>query len=138
MLTIRRAGATRISINPQTMNDKTLAAIGRRHNAHEIVEAFALARELGFGNINADIIAALPGENLSDFEYTLSRMDELRPQSLTVHTLASSAPPCSEAKVMCRRTRPPRRRWLAGLCLRKTGRLRTLLPLQAEVYGGQP
>lgn len=85
---IRSAGASRISINPQSMNDKTLLAIGRSHSAQAIFEAFDLARAHGFDNINADIISALPGEDLSDFNRTLNEIAKLDPESLTVHTLA--------------------------------------------------
>lgn len=55
---------TRISINPQTMNDETLRTIGRAHNAAQVKEAFAMARQAGFDNINMDLIAGLPGEDL--------------------------------------------------------------------------
>lgn len=81
-------GITRISINPQTMNDKTLAFIGRDHTALETVQAFALARELGFSNINMDVIAGLPGEAVQDFDHTMAEIVRLSPDSLTVHTLA--------------------------------------------------
>ena len=79
---------TRISINPQTMNDATLRAIGRAHTARDICEAFALARSLGFDNVNMDVIAALPGETPDDFLRTLEQIRDLAPESLTVHTLA--------------------------------------------------
>ena len=85
---IREAGTNRISINPQTMNDRTLEIIGRGHTAAQIWEAYALAREAGLGHINMDVIAGLPGENEKDFEKTLAAARELRPESLTVHTLA--------------------------------------------------
>lgn len=81
-------GITRISINPQTMNDKTLALIGRDHTALETVQAFALARELGFSNVNMDVIAGLPGETVRDFAHTMEEIMRLAPDSLTVHTLA--------------------------------------------------
>lgn len=84
----KRAGVTRISINPQTMNDKTLALIGRRHTAADIENAFVLARQTGFGNINMDIIAGLPGEEEADFAKTLADVRRMRPDSLTVHTLS--------------------------------------------------
>lgn len=86
--TLRRLGVGRISINPQTMNDETLRAIGRDHTALQTEKAFALARELGFDDINMDVIAGLPGENASHFAHTMDRILELRPDSLTVHTLA--------------------------------------------------
>lgn len=79
---------TRISINPQTMNDETLITIGRAHNSEQAVEAFRLARKCGFDNINMDIIAGLPGENSDSMRYTLSKIRELEPESITVHSLA--------------------------------------------------
>ena len=85
---LRDHPVTRISINPQTMNDETLRAIGRRHTARETAEAFELARRLGFDDINMDIIAALPGETPEMFERTLEGIRRLRPECLTVHTLA--------------------------------------------------
>ena len=85
---IREAGATRISINPQSMQDGTLLRIGRAHSAADVVEAFAQARAAGFDNINADLIAGLPGESRADFQSTLRQMQLLSPESLTVHTLA--------------------------------------------------
>lgn len=85
---IQRAGVGRISINPQTMNDRTLQVIGRAHTARQVEEAYALAREAGMGHINMDVIAGLPGETLADFARTMDAAKALRPESLTVHTLA--------------------------------------------------
>jgi coproporphyrinogen dehydrogenase HemZ len=85
---IKNSNVTRISINPQTMNNETLDVIGRDHKAEDIKKAFALAREIGFNNINMDIITGLPGENLQMFENTLKEIKKLSPESLTVHTLA--------------------------------------------------
>lgn len=85
---MRRHPITRISINPQTMNDQTLVRIGRAHTAQQVVDTYALARSLGFDDINMDVIAALPGEDYDMFAKTLERVSELRPDSLTVHTLA--------------------------------------------------
>ncbi|MBR1815114.1 MAG: coproporphyrinogen dehydrogenase HemZ [Lachnospiraceae bacterium] len=79
---------TRISINPQTMNDETLKTIGRAHTATQVEKAFFLARELGFDNINMDIIAGLVGEDLSMMEHTLDAIKKLKPDSLTIHSLA--------------------------------------------------
>ncbi len=81
-------GVERISINPQTMSDETLKRIGRAHTSAEIRETFALAREMGFSSINMDLIAGLPGETVADFERTLAEIKALRPDNLTVHTLA--------------------------------------------------
>lgn len=85
---IRASGVTRISINPQTMNDRTLRVIGRAHTAQQVLDAYALAREVGMGHINMDVIAGLPGEGLEDFARTMEGALQLRPESLTVHTLA--------------------------------------------------
>ena len=79
---------TRISINPQTMNDETLRTIGRAHNAAQVKEAFAMARQAGFDNINMDLIAGLPGEDLHAMKHTLEEIRALAPESLTVHSLA--------------------------------------------------
>lgn len=85
---LRDHGVERISINPQTMSDETLRRIGRAHTAAEIREAFALARSMGFSAINMDLIAGLPGETVTDFERTLREIKALKPDNLTVHTLA--------------------------------------------------
>ncbi len=85
---IRGFPVSRISVNPQTMNQETLDLIGRRHTAEQTKQAFYLAREAGFDNINMDIIIGLPGERYSMVNHTLSQIRELDPESLTVHTLA--------------------------------------------------
>ncbi len=85
---IREHGITRISINPQTMQQKTLDIIGRQHTVEDIVETYETARTLGFDNINMDLIAGLPEEELSDMEDTLRQVEALNPDSLTVHSLA--------------------------------------------------
>ncbi|GHU70146.1 coproporphyrinogen III oxidase [Clostridia bacterium] len=85
---LRSHPVTRISINPQTMNDSTLERIGRRHTAAQTIDAFDRARTMGFNNINMDLIAALPGESVGDFARTLEAVQTLQPDSLTIHTLA--------------------------------------------------
>ena len=85
---IRDAGISRISINPQTMNDRTLEIIGRAHTAQQVREAYALAREERIPHINMDVIAGLPGETEKDFARTMEEAGKLHPESLTVHTLA--------------------------------------------------
>nr|WP_294494204.1 coproporphyrinogen dehydrogenase HemZ [uncultured Mediterraneibacter sp.] len=85
---IRDYPVTRISVNPQTMQQKTLDLVGRRHTVEQTVSAFHLAREMGFDNINMDLIAGLPGETVEDMQDTLSKVEALRPDSLTVHALA--------------------------------------------------
>lgn len=81
-------GISRISINPQTMNQKTLDLIGRRHTVENVKEKFHMARALGFDNINMDLIMGLPGEDLDDVKHTLEEIEALKPDSLTVHSLA--------------------------------------------------
>lgn len=78
----------RISINPQTMQQRTLKEIGRWHTVEDIRRVFAMARELGFDNINMDLIAGLPGETAQDMQDTLEQIKEMAPDSLTVHALA--------------------------------------------------
>nr|WP_317427211.1 coproporphyrinogen dehydrogenase HemZ [uncultured Blautia sp.] len=85
---IRKFPVTRISVNPQTMNEGTLELIGRRHTVEDTRHAFALARECGFDNINMDIIVGLPGEQKEDVGHTLEEIKKLDPDSLTVHSLA--------------------------------------------------
>ena len=78
----------RISINPQTMQQKTLDVIGRKHTVEDIRRVYSIARELGFDNINMDLIAGLPGETAEDMRDTLMQIKEMAPDSLTVHALA--------------------------------------------------
>ena len=85
---LRKHGISRISINPQTMNQSTLDIIGRRHTVEQTVEAFHLARELGFDNINMDMIVGLPGEEYEQVEHTMKEVTALDPDSITVHSLA--------------------------------------------------
>ena len=85
---LRAHGINRISVNPQTMNQRTLDLIGRHHTVEDTKRAFALAREVGFDNINMDIILGLPGEEPADVEHTLREIEKLDPDSLTIHSLA--------------------------------------------------
>ena len=85
---IKNGGATRISINPQTMNNDVLETIGRRHTAKQTVEAFRLASSMGFNNINMDLIAGLPTDTLESFKDTVNKIIELDPESVTVHSLS--------------------------------------------------
>lgn len=85
---IREGGADRISVNPQSMQQRTLDLIGRRHRVEQVVDTFHLAREMGFDNINMDIILGLPGEAEADVADTLQKIAALKPDNLTVHSLA--------------------------------------------------
>ncbi len=88
LMALRAQGIDRISVNPQSMQQKTLDLVGRRHSVEDVVESFKLARKCGFTNINMDLIAGLNGETLQDFEDTLKQLKALSPDSITVHTLA--------------------------------------------------
>lgn len=79
---------TRISINPQTMNQNTLNIIGRKHSVEDIKKVLVMARQIGFDNINMDTIMGLPGETNEDVMNTMKEIFELKPESITVHTLA--------------------------------------------------
>lgn len=85
---LRRMEIGRISVNPQTFCDETLARIGRAHTGADTVAAYEMARELGFDDINMDLIAALPGETPEIFAQTIDRVIDLSPDSVTVHSLA--------------------------------------------------
>lgn len=85
---LKEHGISRISINPQTMKQETLQLIGRHHTVEQTVESFHMARELGFDNINMDLIMGLPAETLSDVRNTMERLAELEPDNITVHSLA--------------------------------------------------
>lgn len=85
---LKKYPVTRISVNPQTMKDDTLKLIGRHHNVAQVLEAYQMAREEGFDNINMDIILGLPGETTEDVKNTVTEIAKLKPDSLTVHSLA--------------------------------------------------
>ena len=85
---LKKWGVTRISVNPQTMHDETLKIIGRQHTVEQVKEAFLLAKEVGFENINMDLILGLPGEGEAQVAATIEQVKELAPDSLTVHSLA--------------------------------------------------
>jgi oxygen-independent coproporphyrinogen-3 oxidase len=88
LLTLKKMGVSRISINPQTMNQSTLDLIGRRHTVNQVKEAFMMARECGMDNINMDFIVGLPQETEDMVKYSMEKMKELNPDSLTIHSLA--------------------------------------------------
>lgn len=88
LLVLKQHGIGRISINPQTMNDETLRRVGRSHTREDIERTFELAREIGFGSINMDLIAGLPGETTADMQKSCDAIARLRPDNLTVHSLA--------------------------------------------------
>ncbi len=81
-------GIDRISVNPQTMKQATLDLIGRHHTVEQTIESFQLAREVGIGNINMDLIVGLPGESLEDVRHTMEEVVALKPDNITIHSLA--------------------------------------------------
>ena len=85
---MRQLGCDRISINPQTMSDAVLRAVGRSHTAEDIIRSFGQARDAGFECINMDLIAGLPGDSPEGFRDSLERVLALDPENITVHTLA--------------------------------------------------
>lgn len=84
---LKRNGVTRISVNPQTMNEDTLRLIGRAHTVEQFREAYTLARK-HFDNINTDLILGLPGETYEKVKYTFDEIAKLKPESITVHSMA--------------------------------------------------
>jgi oxygen-independent coproporphyrinogen-3 oxidase len=85
---LKQAGVDRVCINPQTMNDETLRLIGRNHDRSSVVQAVEWARSSGIKHINMDLIVGLPGENAEDLKLTADRVLSLKPDNVTVHTLA--------------------------------------------------
>ncbi|SMC59642.1 coproporphyrinogen dehydrogenase HemZ [Sporomusa malonica] len=85
---LRQYGVNRVSINPQTMQDKTLKQIGRRHTVQDIIDIFGKIRYAGIPLVNMDVIAGLPGETEADMEDTMRQIAMLNPENITVHTLA--------------------------------------------------
>ena len=86
--TLRKWGVDRVSVNPQTMSDRVLAVIGRRHSAADIVEALDKVRRVGGFAVNMDLIAGLPADSFAGFSDTLDRVLALAPENITVHTLS--------------------------------------------------
>ena len=86
LLVAKEFGVSRISINPQTMNDAILKNIGRRHTVSDFRKAYKLAREVGIPQINTDLIAGLPGDSFATFSRSLNSILKLAPENITVHT----------------------------------------------------
>ena len=85
---IKNSDVTRISINPQTLNDDVLKEIGRRHTTKQTIEAYNLARKVGIKNINMDLIAGLMGDSVESFKNTVDGVIKLGAENITVHTLS--------------------------------------------------
>ncbi len=84
---LKKHGVNRISVNPQTIHEKTLRRIGRRHSYEAILSAVSMVRSFDFPILNMDVIAGLPGETLEEFKETLQAVTDLSPENLTVHTM---------------------------------------------------
>jgi len=78
---------SRISINPQTLNQETLDLIGRKHTVEQFFNAYKIAKEVGFESINTDLIAGLPGETVDMFQKSIDGIIELKPENITVHSM---------------------------------------------------
>lgn len=85
---MKKYEVSRISINPQTMNDDTLKLIGRNHTAKDIIDVFNMARDMKFDDINMDMIIGLPSEKKINVLKTISFIRDLKPDSFTVHGLS--------------------------------------------------
>lgn len=85
---LKRHGVTRVSVNPQTMEDAVLEAIGRKHTAQDVIDALEIVRNIGGIEVNMDLIAGLPLDTPESFKKTLNTVINLHPENITVHTLA--------------------------------------------------
>ena len=83
-----RMNVTRVSVNPQTMQERTLARIGRSHTPGQIVDMFHALRKAGIPHINMDLIVGLPGETDADIADTMEKILPLGPDDVTLHALA--------------------------------------------------
>lgn len=88
MAVLKKWGVSRVSVNPQTMSDEVLEAIGRRHTARDVTDALAIVREAGDFEVNMDLIAGLPKDTFETFRNTMETVLALNPENITVHTLA--------------------------------------------------
>ncbi len=79
-------GITRISVNPQSLNEQVVKSIGRNHTTEEFYRAFEIAKRSGIKCINTDLIAGLPGDNFKHFSATFDKIIALEPENITVHT----------------------------------------------------
>ncbi len=86
--TLARYGVTRISVNPQTLSDEVLSAIGRRHTVKDFFRAYDIAAASGIRDINIDLIAGLPGDNFKSFSATVDKILSLGASNVTVHTFS--------------------------------------------------
>ena len=88
LFALRDNGVSRVSVNPQTMSDSVLAAIGRKHSVEDIYAAMELVQSMGCFEVNMDLIAGLPGDNAEQFAESVRKLIALNCENITVHTLA--------------------------------------------------
>ena len=84
----KKYGVTRVSVNPQTLNEDVLREIGRKHTVEEFYQAYALAKKSGIKDINVDLIAGLPGDDFKSFSETMDKIIALSPTNITVHAFS--------------------------------------------------
>ena len=121
--TLRKHGVDRVSVNPQTMSDEVLEAIGRKHSAQDIVRALRQVRETGGFAVNMDLIAGLPTDTEESFRRTVDTVLDLIPENITPRT-SPSIPSASNAGRGCTSERgrsPPTRRWRPCSTMQMTG-----------------
>ena len=83
----KMAGINRLSIGLQTTNDELLKQIGRIHNVEQFLETYKMAREVGFKNINVDLMLGLPNQRIKDLKDSLEKIIQLQPEHISVYSL---------------------------------------------------
>ena len=86
--TAKKYGVTRVSVNPQTLNNELLSDIGRKHTVEQFYQAYDMAKKSGIRDINVDLIAGLPGDDFNNFSKTMDKIIELGPSNITVHSFS--------------------------------------------------
>ena len=85
---LKKFGIERVSVNPQTLNDEVLLAIGRRHTVNDFYNAYGEVNKVGFGSVNTDLIVGLTRDTYESFKQTVDKICELEPQNVTVHAFS--------------------------------------------------
>lgn len=97
----KRAGINRLSIGLQSANNESLKRLSRIHNFDQFVAAFLSARQVGFGNINVDLMSALPGETIEDYIHTLAKVVDMGPEHISAYSLiVEEGTPLSEDEAL--------------------------------------
>ncbi|MDF2944342.1 MAG: hypothetical protein K0S01_3200 [Herbinix sp.] len=87
LIAYKEAGINRLSFGLQSTNNKELSLLGRIHTYEQFAENYNLAREVGFENINIDLMSALPGQTLESWENTLNTVVNLMPEHISAYSL---------------------------------------------------